>query len=478
MTSPDTPAEATAFPTERSPRLRILIPSIVAIAFLMEQLDSTVIVTAIPRMAETLGTTPLRMNLAVTAYVLALAMFIPLSGWLADRFGARRVFALSLLVFTLGSALCGFSTSLEMLVATRVLQGFGGAMMIPVGRLILIRSFPRRKLATAMALMTYPAIAGPVLGPVVGGFLTTYFSWRWIFYINLPFGFLGIWAALRYVEETGTDRTARFDFSGFLLAGSGLAPLQFGIENVGRGAMSPVGMAGLLAASIAILAIFARHARRVAAPAVDLTLFRLRTFRIATLAGGLCRIGFNGVPFLLPLLLQLGFGMTPLLSGALTCVSALAALPVRALALWLLRRLAFRGAMIASAIAGSLTIAAFAALEPTTPKWMIMALVLLFGLCRSAQFMSSNMLAYADIPSPRLSRATSLGGALQQLSVSFGVSAAAILLALAAPAHEALTAGDFRIVFLLSALIPLLAIPGLVLLRPDDGEEVIDRRGE
>jgi EmrB/QacA subfamily drug resistance transporter len=473
---PDTLPDQTSFPTERSPHLRIVIPAIVAIAFLMEQLDATVIVTAIPRMAESLATTPLRMNLAVTAYVLALAMFIPLSGWLADRFGSRRIFALSLLVFTAGSVLCGLATSFEMLIATRVLQGLGGAMMIPVGRLILIRSFPRRKLATAMAYMTYPAIAGPLLGPVVGGFLTTYFSWRWIFYINVPFGLAGMFAALRYVEDVEADPTARFDFPGFLLAGSGFAFLQFGMENVGRGALPPVTVVAILAAAAFLLVAFARYARRIAAPAVDLTLFRLRSFRIATLAGGLCRVGFNGVPFLLPLLLQLGFGVTPLVSGALTCASALAAVPVRAVAVALLRRLGFRDTMIASAVAGSLAIAAFAALTTETPKWLIVALVLVFGLTRSAQFMSSNMLAYADIPSGRLSRATSLGGALQQLSVSFGVSAAAILLALVAPSGVTLTAEDFRTVFLLSALIPLLAIPGFLLLRPDDGAEVIEGR--
>jgi EmrB/QacA subfamily drug resistance transporter len=473
---PDTLPEPLSFPTERNPRLRIVIPTVVAVAFLMEQLDSTVIVTAIPRMAESLDTTALRLNLAVTAYVLALAMFIPLSGWLADRYGARRIFALSLLLFTIGSTLCGLATSFGMLIATRVLQGLGGAMMIPVGRLILIRSFPRRKLATAMAYMTYPAIVGPLLGPVVGGFLTTYFSWRWIFYINVPFGIAGMLAALRYVEDAEADPAAKFDFPGFLLVGSGFALLQFGIENVGRGTLQPLTVTLLLAAAILLLIAFARYARGISAPAVDLTLFRLRAFRIATLAGGLCRIGFNGVPFLLPLLLQLGFGVTPLVSGALTCASALAALPVRAVALILLRRLGFRGTMIASAVAGTLAIAAFAGLDPTTPKWLIVALVLVFGLTRSAQFMSSNMLAYADVPSSRLSRATSLGGALQQLSVSFGVSAATILLAFAAPAEAALTADDFRVVFLLSALIPLIAIPGFLMLRPDDGAEVIEGR--
>jgi MFS family permease len=324
-----------------------------------------------------------------------------------------------------------------------------------------------------MAYMTYPAIVGPLLGPVVGGFLTTYFSWRWSFYINLPFGIVGMFAALRYVDDLDGDPNARFDFPGFLLVGSGVAMLQFGIENVGRNTLPPLTVILVIAGALSLLLAFARYARGVASPAVDPTLFRIRSFRIATLAGGVCRVGLNGVPFLLPLLLQLGFGVTPLVSGALTCAGALAALPVRAVAVRLLGWIGFRSALIASAVAGSVTIAAFATLEPDTPKWLIVLLVLLFGLARSVQFMSSNMLAYADIPSARLSRATSLGGTLQQLSVSFGVSAAAILLALVAPAGARLGVAEFHTVFLLSALIPLLAIPGFLPLRRDDGVAVI-----
>jgi len=465
------------FVTELKPHLRFVIPAIVATAFLMEQLDQTVIVTAIPAMARSLNTTPVSLNLAITAYILSLAMFIPLSGWLADRFGARRIFALSLLVFTVGSILCGFATSFGMLVVTRVIQGLGGAMMTPVGRLILIRSFPRRQLGTAMMYMTYPAVVGPVIGPVVGGLLTTYLSWRWIFFINVPFGVAGMIAALRFVEDSRADRSATFDLAGFLLVGSGFTLLQLGMENIGRGAFPPLAIGTVLLAALLLLAAFAAYARRIPAPTVDLTLFRDRPFRIGTLIGGLCRIGFNGVPFLLPLLLQLGFGLTPVVSGALTCVSAFASLPTRAVVSRLLAAWGFRTVMIGSAVAGALAIASLALLQPTTPDWIIIVIVFVFGLTRSTQFMSSNMLSYADIHAGRLSRATSLGAILQQLSVSFGVSVAAILLALVSHESISLTPAHFRDVFLLSAIIPLLAIPGFLALAPGDGEAVILRRG-
>jgi len=475
MDLPHSGGEPPAFLIERDPRLRIVIPAIVATAFLMEQLDQTVIVTAIPSMAQSLHTTPLSLNLAITAYVLSLAMFIPLSGWLADRFGARRIFALSLLVFTIGSILCGLATGFGTIIATRVLQGLGGAMMTPVGRLILISSFPRRQLATAMAYMTYPAVIGPVIGPLIGGLFTTYLSWRWIFFINVPFGIAGMIAALRFVEDHHGDRGARFDLPGFLLVGFGFTLLQLGVESIGRGPLPPIAIGVALIAAIAMLVGFAAYARRISAPTVDLTLFRDRAFRIGTLAGGLSRIGFNGLPFLLPLLLQLGFGLTPIVSGAITCVTALASLPVRSVVTVLLRRWGFRRLLIGSAVAGALAIASFALLEPATPQWIIMVIVFVFGMTRSTQFMSSNMLSYADVAGAKLSRATSLGAILQQLSVSFGVSAAAVLLALVAGGGGTLTTGDFHVVFLLSAVIPLLGIPGFLALRPDDGEAVIMR---
>jgi EmrB/QacA subfamily drug resistance transporter len=457
---------------ELNPRLRLLIPLIVAAGFFMEQLDTTVIATAIPAMAAGLGTTPLHMSLAVTTYVLTLAVFVPVSGWFADRYGARRIFVLSLLTFTAGSVLCGVSVDLPMLIAARALQGLGGAMMTPVGRLILIRSFPRSQLVTAMTYMTLPAVVGPVMGPILGGALTTYASWRWAFFINVPFGLAGALLALRFVADERAVAPARFDVLGFLLFGAGVALLQYSLEAAGRGGTPAAAIAAILLVAGALLAVFFRHARRIPVPAVNLTLFRDRAFRVGTLAGGLCRIGLNGTPFLLPLMLQVGFGVSPLTSGLLTFVSSLSALAVRPVLQPLLRTLGFARVLIGSALAGSAVTAGFALLGPGTPHAIVVAYILLFGLARSTQFMASNTLSYSDLPADKLSGATSVGGVLQQLSVSFGVSIAAMLLGfLAGPQHH-LTPDRFHEAFLALSLIPLLGIPGFLALRPEDGAHV------
>ncbi len=476
MTTPAPATDEPRFATERDPRLRLLIPMIVAVAFLMEQLDSTIITTAIPDMAKSLATTPVRMNLAVTAYVLTLAVFIPVSGWFADRFGARRIFVLALALFTLGSALCGAADNFAMLVVTRVLQGLGGAMMTPVGRLILLRSFPRREFVTAMTYMTLPAIVGPVIGPLLGGLITTYASWRWIFYVNLPFGIVGILLAMRFVEDVREAGLARFDVVGFLMVGGGVALLQFGMESIGRPVVSVAGIAGMLGAAAVLLVAYGAYARRVAAPAVDLGLFRLRSFTVGTLAGGLCRIAMNAPPFLLPLMLQVGFGMSPVMSGSLTFVSSLGALLVRTVAQRLLRRFGFDRVLAGSAVAGAAVLAGFALLEPQTPHWLIAGYVFVFGLVRSTQFMTSNTLSYADMPAERLSRATSLGGVLQQLTVSFGVSLGAMLLELVSSGDHVLSPQRFHEVFMLVAVLPLVAVPGFLHLRPEDGVQVSGHR--
>ena len=454
-------------------RLPIMIPLIVAMAFLMEQLDSTILTTAVPQIGRSLAVPPVQMSLAVAAYVLAVAVFIPVSGWFADRFGARRVFVAALAVFTLGSALCGMAQNFPMLVAMRVVQGLGGAMMTPVRRLILLRSFRRADMMTAMTYMTLPAIMGPVFGPLLGGVITTYLSWRWIFYVNLPVGVIGIALALRYIKNVHDPDVKKFDFAGFLMVGCGLGLFQFGLENVSRPIISVSTIILTIAAAIVLLLSFGIYARKKKAPAVDLTLFRTRSFRVGTLAGGLCRIGLNGVPYLLPLMLQLGFGLSPIASGSLTFVGSVGAILVRTLIARLLRRHGYRIVLVSSALAGSVTLATFALLTPQTPHWVILLQVFAFGLTRSTQFMTSNTLSYSDMPDSHLSRATSLGGVLQQLSVSFGVSVAAVLLSLVSASSHALTTARFHEVFLLTAIIPLLSVPGFLALSAKDGIRTI-----
>jgi EmrB/QacA subfamily drug resistance transporter len=399
-------------------------------------------------------------------------VFIPVSGWIADRFGARRVFAAALLIFTIASAFCGLAQSLPVLIVTRVVQGFGGAMMTPVGRLILLRSFPRSELVTAMTYMSIPAIIGPTIGPLLGGVLTTYANWRWIFYVNVPIGMIGILLAMRYVQDVRLDRPPRFDIPGFLLCGAGLSMLQFALENIGHPVVPGPFVLGFGAIALALLLTYGVYARRHADPALDLSLFSIRTFRVSTMAGGVSRIGVNAVPFMLPLLFQIGFGLSPVQSGSLTFVVSLGAMAVRPLSLRLLRRLGFRSLLTANGVVCAGVIALFALTTGQTPHWLIFIHVMGFGVVRSIQFMNTNALTYADTPASKLSNSTSLGGVIQQLTVSFGVSIAATLLALIAGPGVLPTVADFHHAFLLVALITLVSAPGFLLLAPNDAAHV------
>jgi EmrB/QacA subfamily drug resistance transporter len=472
MTEAPPPVAKPVYRTATEPKLRVLIPLVVACGLFMETLDSTILSTSIPQIAQSLGESPLKLNLAITSYLLSLAVFIPISGWIADRFGTRTVFCWAIVMFTVGSALCGLADSLAMMVATRVLQGFGGAMMTPVGRLILLRSFPKEGLVTAMSYVTVPALIGPTLGPVIGGFLTTYVSWRWIFYINIPIGLIGIVLALSFIENIRMPSPPRFDFTGFVILGGGLAFLELSIESLGRHIISDTAEAVLLAIAISTLLLYGRHARRIKNPALDLTLFKIRTFSISVLIGGIARIGLGAVPFLLPLLLQVGFGFSAMQSGLTTFVSGLGAILMKTVSPWILRTFGFRRLLVGNGIVVGAMIAGIAWLRPDTPHWVVMPYLLVFGFLRSVQFTSINTLGYADLTPAIMSKATSIAGVAQQLAQSFGVASGATILALVVGAGQTINAEDFRPVFILIGLFPLLSILGFIRLKPGDGAEI------
>jgi EmrB/QacA subfamily drug resistance transporter len=461
-----------ALPSETgTPKLRIVIPLVVGCAFFMEGLDSTMIAVSIPAMARSLGESPLRLNLVIASYLLSLAVFIPVSGWIADRLGTRVVFCAAVLIFAGGSALCGLATNLPMLVGMRIIQGFGGAMMTPVGRLILLRSFPRSSLVSAMNWMTIPAMIGPTIGPIVGGLLTTYLSWRWVFYLNIPMGIIGAVLGYYLFENYRAPAPSRFDISGFLIAALGLFLFEFAIENLGRPMIAPWIGELFFPASLAVFYLYVRHARRSDAPVLDLSLLRIKTFRIGTVTGGLCRMGLDATPFMLPLLFQVGFGFTPLTAGALTFSSTLGAILVRTGSRSFLRWLGFRWTLVGGAVGAAAVTAIFAMLQADTPTWVVVAVVLMSGCVRSIQYLALNTISFADVPSALLSRSTSVSGVFQQLARGFGVALGAALLAIVA-SGEHVTVGDFRLVFLLIALVPLASAAGFLQLSEEDGAEV------
>jgi EmrB/QacA subfamily drug resistance transporter len=454
------------------------IPFVVACALFMENLDSTVLATSLPEIARSLGESPLHLNLAITSYLLSLAIFIPVSGWIADRFGARRVFCAAIVAFTLGSISCGFADSFWGLVASRVVQGLGGAMMVPVGRLVLLRSVAKSELVGALALVTIPALIGPIVGPPLGGFITTYLSWRWIFWINVPIGIAGIALALMLIEAVREEHVPPFDWRGFALVGAGLAGVMMGFEAVGRDLLPAPAVGALIAAGAAALILYVLHARRRADPVLDLALLGTPTFRAAVLGGFLFRVGVGAIPFLLPLLLQAGFGMNPLQSGLTTFAAAIGAITMKFSAKRMLRRFGFRPVLVVNALISAASIAACALFEAATPSAVIVAVLLIGGFFRSLEFTSINALAYSDVPRERMSRATSFASVGQQLSLSIGVGLGALILhvVVAARGAEHAAAGDFAPAFLIVASVSALAALIFWRLPADAGAEVSGRQ--
>jgi EmrB/QacA subfamily drug resistance transporter len=456
-----------------------VVPLIVAVALFMENMDSTVIATSLPAIAQALGTSPLTLKLAVTSYLLALAIFIPASGWTADRFGARNVFRLAIGVFMLGSIGCALSGSLEQFVLARIVQGIGGAMMTPVGRLIVVRSTDKRLLLNAMAWVTTPALIGPICGPPLGGFITTYASWHWIFIVNVPIGLLGLVMASLYIHDIPSERPPPFDYLGFVLAGFGIGGLAFGLSVAGLDFLPGWIAAALLGVGAASTAAYIVYARHKTAPILDLNLFKYATFRASIFGGFLFRLGIGALPFLLPLLLQIGFNLTPFESGLVTFTTALGSISMKAAVTSVLKRFGYRSVLIYNSLISSGFLAACASFVPGMPFAAMIPILLAGGFFRSLQFTAVNTIAYAEIEPRLTSRATTLTAVWQQLALSTGVAVGALIveITLKLKGASAMTAYDFPPAFLIVGALTAASSLIFIRLSPDAGAE-LSGRGE
>lgn len=418
------------------------------------------------------------MSLAITSYLLSLSIFIPLSGWLADRYGARRVFRNAIIIFVLGSIACAAAQNIGSLVSARMLQGLGGAMMVPVGRLVLLREVPKKELVAAMSYLTVPALMAPVFGPPLGGLIVTYASWHWIFLINVPIGALGWWLVTRYIRDVREESVAPLDLAGWALVGAGVAGLVFGFENFGKRILPPGVAPAAAGVGVLLLALYAHHARHDRAPILKLSLLRVPTFRASVGGGSLFRIGVGSFSLLLPMMLQLGYGLSALQSGAITFSSALGALAMKAIAQRVTRAFGFRLLLIANTLVSSVALAACGWLSPALPYTLVFGFLIVTGFLRSLQFTCINAMAFADIDEDDMSQATSFSGTAQQLSLSIGVGIASQVLnvSLALRGGETLAVRDFTAAFCVMGFLSLLSLFSFRRLAPEAGNAVSGNR--
>ena len=452
------------------------LPWVVATALFMEQLDSTIVNTAIPSMAASLQVSPLSLRGVVAAYILSLAVGIPVSGWMADRFGTRRVFASAVALFTVSSILCGLSVNVPMLVGARILQGLGAAMMMPVGRLAVIRTFPKSELLVAMNFVVIPALIGPLLGPTVGGLIVHWLSWRDIFFVNIPVGVVALWLIHSHMPDYRSESHNALDVVGLLLFGTGTALLSWLLEVFGEHRMNASAALLLLALAISLLLGYGVHAKRMQFPLLRLSLFRVRTFRVSVLGGFVTRLGLGGMPFLLPLLYQLGLGLTSWQSGLLMMPTAAAAMCMKLVATRVLARFGYRQVLIVNTLMIGTTICLFTQISIATPLWGIVLLGLSQGFFNSLQFTSMNSMAYADIEPGDTSMASTMGSSMQQLSMSFGLACGSLVTAwylggLPQTDQQAVT-GALHHAFLTLGVVTMLSSLSFWTLRKSDGSAV------
>jgi EmrB/QacA subfamily drug resistance transporter len=453
-----------------------LVPWLVAVAFFMESLDTTILNTAVPAIAAALKVAPLSMKSVLSSYTLSLAVFIPISGWMADRFGTRRVFASAIGMFTLGSLLCGISSSIHLLVFCRILQGCGGAMMVPVGRLTIVRTFAKSEFIRAMSFVAIPGLVGPMLGPIAGGLIVGYLHWRMIFFVNLPIGLTGLYLVYRHLPDYREEKTHPLDIIGLILFGSGVALLSYVLEVFGEHALGTREILGLLAISFALLAGYGLHGASTKFPLLRLSLFRVRTFRASVGGSFVTRLGIGGIPFLFPLLYQVGLGFTPVQSGLLMMPQAVAAISLKIAMPSILRRFGYRSVLISNTLIIGAFILLFATIGSGTPVWLIVLELFSYGFFTSLQYTSMNSLVYADVNAEESSSASSIASTVQQMSISFGVATASLATAFFIPDRfrsnpPQMIHGIHR-AFICLGLLTILSTIVFSELRPGDGDAV------
>ena len=455
---------------------RVIVPLIVACALFMQNLDSTALATALPSIAASLHESPVRLHMVITSFMLSLAAFLPVSGWVADRFGARTIFRLAIAIFTLASIACGLTDSFEMLMLARVVQGAGGALMVPVGRLILVRSVAKSELISAMALMGMPALIGPIIGPLLAGVLITFASWRWIFWMNVPIGILGIILVTIFIEDVREPDVKRFDWLGFALSSLGLCGTLFGLDALStHHTADPVAIAAIITGVVAIIA-YVFHARRVDNPILDLRLLKFPTLRVSVTGGSLFRIGVGAVPFLLPLMMQQGFGYTPIDSGAITFVSAAGSFGMRTMSKQVLRRFGFRKVMIWNTLIASFFMLACGFFTTDSSRTFMMTIIFLGGVFRSLQFTALNTIAFAEIEGPLMSQATSFSQMMQRLSLTLGVAISAFVLFFVGGEASPMPVHAFSTAFVVIGLLSALSLFSFVRLSEGAGDEIAGRQ--
>jgi EmrB/QacA subfamily drug resistance transporter len=459
-----------------------LLPWLVAVGFFMESLDTTILNTAVPAIAHALQVPPLSMKAVLASYTLSLAVFIPISGWMANRFGTRRVFASAIGIFTLGSFLCGISRDIHWLVAFRILQGGGGAMMLPVGRITMVRTFAKSELINAMSFVAIPGLVGPMLGPVIGGAIIGYFHWSVIFFVNIPIGLVGLYMVYRHLPNYRETRNYALDVIGLVLFGSGIALLSYVLEVFGETTLSGREILGLLAISAALLAAYGLHTKRTKHPLLRLRLLATRTFRVAVSGNLFTRLGIGGIPFLLPLLYQVGLGFTPIQSGLLIMPQAFAAMSLKLTMPHILKKFGYRAVLIVNTLMLGVMIMLFGTIRVSTPVWLIVAMAFIYGFLTSLQYTSMNTLAYADIGEHDTSAASTIASTVQQLAVSFGVATASLAAALFIPDRLHASApqminGIHLALFGLAAL-TIASTLVFVRLRAQDGDAVSRHKSE